>query len=93
MVDIHVRTPTGVVDDPATGPHGMNAAAENVAVVAIDGGGSHRIPLPLGTTHLQVQRRMAGDYRAELKCGHQYVDAAAWTLAAAIETATHKVAA
>jgi len=92
MTDIRVTEPT-TLEGPGSAPYGMSADRDNVAVVQIGGGPVHRIPLPLGTTHLQVQRRHAGDFRAELKCGDKFVNAAHADLAEAIAAAVSKVAA
>lgn len=93
MVDIRIATPTGARQDPAAQPYGMNPDHDHVAVVQIDAGAMARIPLPRWTTHLQLQRRMAGDYRAELKASGRFVDAAHRDLAEAIAAACAKVAA
>lgn len=93
MTDIRISLPR-FSEGPGAPAYQMTADRENVAVVPIDGGGAtHRIPLPLGTTHLQVQRRQAGDFRAELKCRDKFVNAAHADLAEAIAAAVAKVAA
>lgn len=90
MADIKIIVPTGR-EGPGAVPYGMNPDVDNVAVVPVDGGAQFRIPLPRGTSHLHVQLRQAGDFRAELKTRDKYVNAAHRDLAEAIAAACAKV--